>query len=71
MTAIFSIILVFAVMLAGIRLKLGLGLSILAGSFVLAILFGLSPLSWLGAIPDALLTEEGVFWQRNWPRQVV
>lgn len=58
MSAIFSIILVFAVMLAGIRLKLGLGLSILTGSFVLAILFGLSPLAWLGAIPDALLTEE-------------
>lgn len=58
MGAIFSIILVFAVMLAGIRLKLGLGLSILAGSFLLAILFGLSPLAWLGAIPDALLTEE-------------
>ncbi len=58
MTAIFSIILVFAVMLAGIRLKLGLGLSIMTGSFVLALLFGLSPLAWLGAIPDALLTEE-------------
>jgi integral membrane protein (TIGR00529 family) len=58
MGAIFSIVLVFAVMLAGIRLKLGLGLSILAGSFLLAILFGLSPLAWLGAIPDALLTEE-------------
>ncbi|PKN41765.1 MAG: hypothetical protein CVU60_10290 [Deltaproteobacteria bacterium HGW-Deltaproteobacteria-18] len=58
MGAIFSIVLVFAVMLAGIRLKLGLGLSILAGSFLLAILFGLSPLTWLGAIPDALLTEE-------------
>jgi len=45
-------------MLTGIRLKLGLGLSILTGSLVLALLFGLSPLGWLGAIPDALLTEE-------------
>ncbi len=58
MGAIFSIILVFAVMLAGIRLKLGLGLSILAGSFLLALLFGLSPLAWIEAIPAALLTEE-------------
>lgn len=58
MGAIFSIILVFAVMLAGIRLKLGLGLSILAGSFLLAILFGLSPLIWIEAIPAALLTED-------------
>ncbi|NCC05684.1 MAG: DUF401 family protein [Proteobacteria bacterium] len=58
MTAILSIILVFALMLAGIRLKLGLGLSILAGSFLLAILFGLSPLAWIDAIPAALLTED-------------
>ena len=58
MNAILSIVLVFAVMLAGIRLKLGLGLSILAGSFLLALLFGLTPLTWLAAIPDALLTQE-------------
>jgi hypothetical protein len=58
MSAIFSIILVFAVMLAGIRLKLGLGLSILAGSLVLALCFDLTPLAWLKAVPTALLTEE-------------
>ncbi len=47
-------------MLAGIRLKLGLGLSILAGSLLLAILFDLSVMDWLRAIPTALLTEETV-----------
>jgi len=52
------IVLVFAVMLAGIRLKIGLGLSILAGSFLLALLFGLTPLAWLKAIPAGLLAEE-------------
>jgi integral membrane protein (TIGR00529 family) len=58
MTPLLSIALVFAVMLAGIRLKLGLGLSILAGSLVLALLFGLSPLDWISAIPSALMTED-------------
>ncbi len=60
MTAILSILVVFAVMLAGIRLKLGLGWSILTGSFLLALLFDLSPLGWLKTIPAALLTEEAV-----------
>ncbi len=58
MTPVLSILAVFAVMLAGIRLKLGLGLSILAGSLVLALLFGLSPLDWILAAPTALLTED-------------
>ncbi len=58
MSVIFSIVLVFAVMLAGIRLKLGLGLSILAGSLVLALLFGMTPAAWIKAIPKALRTEE-------------
>ena len=60
MTAILSILAVFAVMLAGIRLKLGLGWSILVGSFLLALLFDLSPLGWVRTIPAALLTEEAV-----------
>ncbi len=58
MTSVLFIVIVFAVMLAGIRLKLGLGPSILAGSFVLALLFGLTPLAWVKAVPDALLTED-------------
>jgi len=58
MTPVLSVVAVFAVMLAGIRLKLGLGLSILAGSLALALLFGLSPMDWAMAVPTALLTEE-------------
>lgn len=60
MSPITSIILVFAAMLVGIRLKLGLGLSILSGSFLLALLFDLSPLDWIKAVPAALLTEEAL-----------
>ncbi len=39
--------LVFAFMLAGIRYKLGIGPSILAGSLVLGLIFGLGPVDWL------------------------
>lgn len=39
--------LVFALMLAGIRYKLGIGPSILAGSLVLGLIFGLGPVDWL------------------------
>lgn len=58
MNPVLSICIVFAIMLAGIRLRWNLALSILAGSFVLALFFGLSPLAWLKAVPAALLTEE-------------
>ena len=58
MLPVLSIAAVFAVMLVGIRLKIGLGLSILAGSLALALLFGLSPLDWVRAVPTALLTED-------------
>ena len=37
---------VFGLMLLGLRLKRGLALSALAGSFVMALLFGVSPLRW-------------------------
>ena len=39
--------LVFALMLCGIRFKLGLGLAALGGSLVMALLFGVTPLRWL------------------------
>lgn len=58
--AALQMFLVFVVMLAGIRLRLGLGVSILVGSLVLAVLFGLSPWQWLAAIPAALWSEEAV-----------
>jgi integral membrane protein (TIGR00529 family) len=40
---------VFALMLLGMRLRLGLGLSVLAGSFILACWCGMSPLQWAAA----------------------
>ena len=46
--------LVFALMLAGIRFKLGIGLSILTGSLALGLSFGLSPWEWLGNALAAL-----------------
>ncbi|KUG28470.1 hypothetical protein ASZ90_001659 [hydrocarbon metagenome] len=44
----------FVAMLAGIRLRLGLPLSILAGSVLLAALFALSPLAWITTAALAL-----------------
>ncbi|MEF3698846.1 DUF401 family protein [Desulfolutivibrio sp.] len=44
----------FAAMLTGIRLRLGLPLSILAGSILLAALFALSPLAWIITAARAL-----------------
>jgi len=44
----------FTAMLAGIRLRLGLPLSILAGSVLLAALFALSPLAWITTAALAL-----------------
>jgi hypothetical protein len=38
--------LVFVLMLAGIRYKLGIGPSILAGSLILGLIFGLGPVDW-------------------------
>jgi integral membrane protein (TIGR00529 family) len=40
---------VFAFMILGIRLRLGLGLSVLIGSLILALWFGMSPWQWAGA----------------------
>lgn len=60
MSPLLSIGAVFVLMLAGIRLKLGLGLSILAGSLLLALFFDLSLFGWIAAIPDALINEEAL-----------
>lgn len=46
--------LVFALMLAGIRFKLGIGLSILAGSLILGLIFGLGPGGWMLTAVSAL-----------------
>ncbi|GFK93253.1 hypothetical protein NNJEOMEG_01084 [Fundidesulfovibrio magnetotacticus] len=47
---------VFGCMLAGMRLKLGIGPSILAGGFLLALLFGMGPGAWAEAAVSAALT---------------
>ena len=60
MPATLTLILVFAVLLAGIRLRLGLATSILGASFILAVLRDLSWWQWLGAFPAALLSRQAV-----------
>ncbi len=56
---------VFAVMLTAIRLRLGLWLSILLGSLLLALAFGMAPLAWIqvgaaGAVQEKSLLLAGV-----------
>ncbi|MBN2140627.1 MAG: DUF401 family protein [Desulfovibrionaceae bacterium] len=50
----------FAVMLAGIRARLGLGSSVLAGGLVLGLCFGLGPVPWLKVAGLALIQEKTV-----------
>jgi uncharacterized protein len=54
MLPILKVLLSFAAMLAGIRLRLGLFGSILGGSLLLALLFGMGPIAWLGAAVDGV-----------------
>ncbi len=56
-----KILLVFAAMLTGIRLRLGLGLSILAGSVLLGLLFGMGPVSWLFTAGAAMVEGETLY----------
>lgn len=56
--ALGKVLAVFGCMLAGMRLKLGIGLSILTGSFILALLFGMAPGLWLHAAVNAALTRD-------------
>lgn len=51
--------LVFATMLLGVRFKLGLGLSALAGSFFLALLFGVAPDRWF-SLALSIFTERSI-----------
>jgi len=51
---------VFGCMLAGMRFKLGIGHSILAGGFLLSLLFGMHPAAWAGAAVKAALTWQCV-----------
>ncbi len=55
---LFKILLVFAAILSGIRCKAGIGISILAGSFLLALLFRITPLEWLYMGIDGVAHEK-------------
>ena len=56
-----KVLLAFAVMLAGMRFKLSLGLSILTGGIVLGLFFGLGPLSIGQAGAKALVGDKFLF----------
>lgn len=51
----------FAAMLVGVRLRLGLGPSILAGAALVGLFFGTPPLAWLKAAALALADPETLF----------
>ena len=51
----------FASMLMGIRFRLGLGLSILFGSVILGLLFGMGPLDLLDAAGTAVVRQKALF----------
>ncbi len=51
----------FVFMLVGIRLRLGLGLSILLGSVILGLLFGMGPLDIAGAAGTAVVRQKALF----------
>jgi hypothetical protein len=55
-----KVALAFALMLAGIRYRLGLWQSILAGSLALGLLFGQSPAGWLAAASDGVTSEKSL-----------
>lgn len=53
-----KVISAFAVMLLGIRFKIGLGVSILAGSLGMAFFFGLGPVDWAQVGAEALVQDK-------------
>ncbi len=58
--ALGKVLLAFGVMLAGIRLRLGLGLAILAGAAVVGLAFGMSPAAWFRAAYEAVSDQGAV-----------
>ena len=56
-----KVLVAFALMLVGMRFKVGLGLSILAGGFALALMFGLGVVEWAHAGAMALTQEKFLF----------
>lgn len=58
--ALAKVLAVFAAMLAGMRLKFGIGPSILAGGFLMALIFGMGPVAWLSTAAQAAATWQCV-----------
>jgi hypothetical protein len=58
--ALAKVLAVFAAMLTGMRLKFGIGPSILAGGLLLALLFGMGPVEWAGVAAGAAVTKQCV-----------
>ncbi len=58
---LFKVVLAFVCMLAGIRFRIGLGTSILAGAVALGALFGMSPVSWLETAGLALVQDKTIY----------
>jgi len=56
-----KVLLAFCAMLAGIRLRLGLFLSLLGGSLLLALLFGMGPVAWALAALEGMLQSKTLF----------
>jgi hypothetical protein len=56
-----KVLVAFAIMLAGMRFKAGLGFSILGGGFVMGLMFGLGPLEWARTGALALTQEKFLF----------
>jgi len=56
-----KVLFAFCIMLAGMRFKVGLGLSIIAGGIVMGLLFGLAPLPMAKAAALALVQEKFLF----------
>ncbi len=56
-----KVVLAFCAMLVGIRLRAGLFISLLAGSLLLGLLFGMGPGSWLAAAFDGMLQAKTLF----------
>ena len=56
-----KVLFAFVLMLAGMRFKVGLGLSILLGSLVMGFMFGLGPLQWAETGAMALTQEKFLF----------
>ena len=61
---------IFAAMIAGVRFRLGLDVSILVGSLLLGLLFGMSPGGWLTAAGTGLDEARRASLRAGWRKAV-